>query len=352
MHKILQLQHHSHTGKRLAHHHTSWRALFLILLVFGGVLVSVTQHAVADSIVIRGKIPAPPITQAAVITFPLNGTVVQNPNVTIIGTCQYSAPPLSHIVEIYSTATLLGTTLCAGDGTFTLVGELISGENQLIARTVNITDDYGPDSNPVRVMYPFPGRPAAPASSGKPAAPKYPDSSPVVIVQPSAMQLISKTSYIVYGPNKPAEWIGSIIGGRGPFVYLIDWGDGTNDQRTVAERDDQTFSHAYQTFKAYTITVTITDANKSSITRTFVAVTPYAGGGTGSTITGPWGGNQSIVWGVYGGYLLLIALVGMAWYDARYGLIRKLAPAYAGGRSPKSKQFRVAAARKKRKKRE
>lgn len=349
MHKLLQLQHHTHTGKRLAHHHTSWRALFLILVVFGGLVVGITERAAADSIVIKGKIPAPPVTQAAVITAPPTGITALQPQVTVSGTCQFSAHPLVHIVEVYSGVTLLGSAICSADGTFSVTSELLAGENRLIARTVNITDDYGPDSAPVIVTYPFPGRPAGPPARSTPSGSQYGE-VPMVVVQPGSMQLVSKSGYIVYGPGKAAVWVGNIEGGKGPFVYTINWGDGTIDKHTVSDRSEQTFTHAYTQFQSYEIVVTVVDANKASITRSFVAVTPFLGGGAGATIAVPfWGSNFGIVWGVYGAYLLLIALVGMAWYDAKYGLMRRpaLVRVTTGGSSLRT--TRPAATKKKKK---
>lgn len=351
MHKLLKLQHHTHTGKRLAHHHTSWRALFLILVVFGGLVVGITERAVADTITIRGKIPAPPITQAAVITAPPTGIVALKPEVTVSGTCQYSAHPLTHIVEVYSNGVLLGTAICAADGSFTVTSELLAGDNKLIARTVNITDDYGPDSAPVMVNYPFPGRAGEPSTRTTPGTSQYGE-VPVVVKQPGSMQLISKSGYIVYGPGKAAEWVGNIQGGRGPFVYEINWGDGTIDKRSVNDRSEQSFSHAYTTFDAYIITVTVTDANKATISRTFAAVTPFMGSGNTSMVSVPfWGSNTSIVWGVYGAYLLLIALVGLAWYDARFGLLRRPMPVRVMAGPNRAGPTRMAAAKKKKKRR-
>ncbi|MGB4759158.1 MAG: hypothetical protein WBP26_03805 [Candidatus Saccharimonadales bacterium] len=351
MHQLLKLQHHTHTGKRLAHHHTSWRALFLILVVFGGLVVGMTERAVADTLVIKGKIPAPPVTQAAVITAPPTGIVALQPGVTVAGTCQYSAHPLTHIVEVYSNGVLLGTTICAVGGNFSVTSELLAGDNTLIARTVNITDDYGPDSAPVVVNYPFPGRAGEPSTRTTPGTSQYGE-VPVVVKQPGSMQLVSKSGYVVYGPGKAAEWMGSIQGGRGPFLYEINWGDGTIDKRTVDDRSEQSFMHMYTAFDSYIITVTVTDANKATVTRTFAAVTPFLGSGNTSMVSVPfWGSNTSIVWGVYGAYLLLIALVGLAWYDARYGLLRTPAPARVPVAPTRSGTVRMTAVEKRKKRR-
>src|SRR5882757_4742169 len=115
-----RLHPHKHTGKLLHHRHTSYRALAVLLLLTGGILVrtewSMRQVAAADSLFVFATVPAPIPTMGPVILVPTDGSLTHDPNITVSGTCEAMTPATT--IAIYSNGTLLGSAPCAPDGTF------------------------------------------------------------------------------------------------------------------------------------------------------------------------------------------------------------------------------------------
>lgn len=157
---MLKLAHHRHSFKLLPHHHTSFRGLFLILLIVGVSLVSMQRVVHADFMDLNAKISGPIPTTAAVITAPVSGGIFSEPQLTVRGSCEELDPSSVVIIEI--DGTFAGSTACLPGGTFSVQVTLPEGTHSLVARTSNTTDDFGPDSTAVSVTY----KNKAPAGSG------------------------------------------------------------------------------------------------------------------------------------------------------------------------------------------
>ena len=281
MRKLLHLQHHSHSGRIIHHKHTSYRALFVIVALFS-LALAFLQHTVrADNLEVFAKVSADTPTVAASIGSPVNGVVVTEMPLVVEGTCEYVAP--ASIIEMYSGVSFLGSTPCTTSGTFTVNITLTPGTHQLVARTVNITDDYGPDSLPVSVTY-APVLPPEPPTTGHPSSPQGQPINPPSSIASSELRIRSKYTYITYGPSKDPVWVGSFEGGTPPYKITIDWGDGTTITYDNVNTSEQSFRHRYKEFVSYFISVTATDITGTSLTREFAAVTPYTALPNGTSV--------------------------------------------------------------------
>lgn len=306
MHKILKLQHRSHTGKLLAHHHTSFRGLTLLLIVFACSLAIIQKQASADSLIVTGKVAASVPTQPAVIALPLQGATLYGQSIAVQGTCEF-IPPAS-VVVLQVNGQFAGSTSCNVTGTFTIMTLLNPGANSLVIRTMNITNDYGPDSAPIYVTFQPSG-----AAGGQPPTSSRGRTNTQTPQTPGSLEILSKTHYLLFGPQKPAAWIGFIRGGTPPYAVTISWGDGQEDTYTVLDEQEQQFTHTYSAMKPHYVTVFAQDKRGLQRTHHFVAVTPFVP--IVRTETTPRPGAPT--------YLptILVALLSLAvllsWYDLR-----------------------------------
>jgi len=319
------LQHRKHTGKLLSHKHTSYRALFLVLMITGAFLGSL-QFAIAHAadFEVTAKLSAVVPTVPATIDSPTLNLVVQQAPLTVSGTCQVMSPMA--IVAIYRGSDVLGSTFCQSDGTFSVIITLRSGVNQLFARTFNITNDPGPDSAPSTITY-RPPVVAEPQASPDPEAPPEETSPPTG--QPGAvLGLNSKDAFLIFGPDKPATWVGSISGGELPYRLKVDWGDGTIQTKDELGSEGIERSHTYKTMKSYFVTLTAHDTHNQAASFQLAAITPNqpndastsdgqdAAAGTTAT-PGSTGGSALATFGkIYAVYAGTVGVGLLAWYDA------------------------------------
>ncbi len=257
--RILHLQQHQHTGKLIAHKHTSYRGLFVIVAIFGIVVAFVKQAVLADDLTVSAKVSAPVPTQPAKIILRLKRNVVTTPVVPIDGTCQYIEPVT--VVELYVDTSLSASTPCSTVGDFSSSVTLTPGDHSISARTVNISGDYGPNSIITVITYIVPS--IAPRVATTPPAAAAP------------LTITSALTYLTYGPAKDAVWQGTISGGTSRYTSLIDWGDGSSSSYKDLVPGNQTFTHHYTTFEPYSMVMTVTDSSGHSLSKQFAVVTPY-----------------------------------------------------------------------------
>ncbi len=311
---MLHLAHHKHTGKLLPHHHTSYRGLFLVLLVMGVALVSMQSVAHASFMDLSAKISGPIPTVAAVITSPTDGTKTSNSSIAVQGTCEDMSPPT--VVIIYIDSNNAGSTVCQAGGTFYITITLPTGTHTLIAKTSNSTDDLGPDSSPVRITY-----------SAKTAAGSSSSTSSGSCTSKDVVQIHSTSNYLEYGRLMAANWEFSISGGCTPYRATIDWGDGLSDTITVRDNELLTARHGYAVLKPfYDVSLTVVSADKQTAKFTTVAVTPYippvAAGGLVQVDTPFILSFQGSLLRAYLAYLAALTIFGVAWYDKHIKRVR------------------------------
>lgn len=315
MRKILKLRHHKHTGKLLPHRHTSYRALFLLLSLLGTTLISTTQTALADDLVVTAKVPADPPTVPAIITQPPDGTIVHVPNITVSGSCE-AVDPVT-IIQIYSGTHFLGSTTCSGDDNFTIIVTLRPGLNPLKARSSSITEDFGPDSSIVNVTYqplgeegnPVPAPVVGPNNPSLPGTPGIP-----AITVP--LEIRSQPVFIQFSQQKDAVWHGSVWGGAQPYNLTMDWGDGQQKRREGLGSEKVTFTHRYEQMQTYFVKITAADTSGQTVTQQIAAVSLKQSStivqNLLSRVSFPSAFAQ-----IYIAYVLLLIFFTLVWYDAR-----------------------------------
>lgn len=200
-----------------------WPYIFFMLLCVGVLLAGWTLRSAADeTLVVKAKVPADPLTEPAIITNPVNGQRFTSYPISVSGTC-----PLNSYIKLYRNGVFSGTAICSSDKTFQLSSDLFEGANLLQARVFNLTDDEGPESPPVTVYLDS----AAPIPGAIPAAP-----------------FVIKTDFkfIGYRIGQTGRWKLEISGGSPPYAINIDWGDGTNDVISRKKAGEFIVEHKYE----------------------------------------------------------------------------------------------------------
>lgn len=249
----LRIAHRKHTGKWLPFYCTSY-ALVFFLLVFAGALVLFATNATkanpsSGSIQLSGVVNGPPPDSPAKITFPSSGFVAVNTQQEVRGTCLQDM-----YIEVYRSNIFAGMTQCSSEGTFQLIITLISGDNDIVAKTRDSLGRYGPDSERINVRYLPPISMAQPQNSQD----SYQKS---LLVYTKAVQrgLILQQKF-----NLDYE----IDGGVKPYTVSIDWGDGSaNTLINHSDIGNFNASHSYSKAGQMTVRVSVIDSagNQASI---------------------------------------------------------------------------------------
>jgi hypothetical protein len=331
---MLNLAHRRHTGKYLPHHHTSYHGLFLVLLVVGIALFSISRAANAADMTVSVKIPAPIPTVPATITAPTEGEEFDDPDITVEGTCEVMTPDI--IIEIWSNGNFIGSGPCqSSDASYSVNVTLYPGWNALVAKSINITDDYGPDSTTVNVKYnapippppppPTPSPSPPPSTGGTTKPPTGGTDTPGVCTPGGQLRIASEQTHLIFGRSDAAKWDIAVTGGCAPYFATIDWGDGKQSKVTIEDNDIHTYFHRYTAPKSFIATIIIEDSG-SGATRFSVAATTSTqpelfGGGVTDENGWPWNfpffqTTEGLMVLLYLVYLLMLALFAAAWYDA------------------------------------
>lgn len=232
--------------------------LFIFLLICAGVYLVVTTFNVnAASIFVTAKVHAPLVTSPATITSPVSGSYFASKPIIVKGDCPQNAA----YVEIDRNQIMGGAAICNDNRNYQLSIDLLPGQNDLIARPFNITDDEGPASGVVSVLYIPPA--SGPAQSGE------------------VLPLMLRTNFVYRGyfVNQPLSWPISLSGGLGPYTIDVDWGDSLHDVTHHDAAGDFNIQHTYTSSGNYKndfeITVTASDSdNQKTILQFFVIVNP------------------------------------------------------------------------------
>lgn len=242
LHKRLGLAHKRHTGSPIAFKHSSFGALFFLLLLFAphfivtrGVNGVITS---SGNVQVTATVPGPAPTTPAIITSPTSGTVTSQ-TITVAGTC---GPDL--LVKIFRNDIFAGSTYCSSSGTFSLNITLYSGRNDLRALNYDSLDQAGPASVTVTVTY------AVPQS--------------IINKTPlKAANLLLQADYRLrqVEPNIIAKWKFTLNFGAAPYNIEVNWGDENHDIKTLSGSGDFELQHTYGRAGKYRILITATDAN-------------------------------------------------------------------------------------------
>ncbi len=258
-----------HTGKILAHHHTSYPALAFLIMLSAVLLGTYSMNTRAESSLLSLTVLGAPPAVGATIDQPVTGDNFTVATTTVRGTC-----PLGLMVEIYRNNVFAGSVMCDAAGLYSLVITLVPGQNELVARVVDGLGQYGPDSNIVIVDYDEPPTPTptpspTPVIGPSPGPGPGPTATPRTTVKPGPKPSIKpRPGGGTPGPGGPAgpapflittrqhaatgievgdaiQWVVTLSGGTKPYRLTWDWGDGTKDKFDKLSPGDLVGGHRY-----------------------------------------------------------------------------------------------------------
>lgn len=234
-----------------------------------GLTMATIQYASADNYTITATVPGDTLTAPAVITSPSDGVVVNDPNITVRGTCQMVNS--GTYVTIMRGADSLGTAQCQSDSTFSLGLTLLLGDNTLKTTEVTGSNGSGPDGADITVTYVIPPVPPPPVSGGATTpAPTIPQASagtpPVLAIKPEGPTFVQRST------DKLISLVFVVENGATPYTIEADWGDGKIDTVQQTSAGIVRLQHLYTTAGAFAITLRAIDAKGQKATFQYVAL--------------------------------------------------------------------------------
>ncbi len=303
------MQPHHHSGRGLAHHHTSYGALAILLVLCGLVMtlinLSVPSAATADTasdtggISIGGRVAGPPPALAPSITDPVSGHHFGQAHVEAKGSCVASM-----LVVIAGNGTDRGSAVCAEDGTYFLSFDLFAGPNDLVARQYDSLDQVSPSSSHVVTYFDSPSAVSSPGHS----ASTMPNASPV------AAPLISADIRYVIAAGAAFRLVAHLQSGLPPYAVSVDWGDGKQGLSSRKLAGEVLFEHTYAEPRMYIVKLGAADsAGNNSYFQTVV----YVGGAVTHVANAtPYIGGTLVYWPILG---LASIMVFTFWIGDLYG---------------------------------
>lgn len=223
-------------GKTYSQKYTGFLVALTIVAV--GLLMLVPFRMInaaeeSGSIGIEGTISSPPPTTAATISSPTNGQSFTTLPVNVSGLC-----PGDLLVKLFKNNVFAGSAQCQ-NGSYSIVIDLFSGQNELVARVYDSLDQAGPDSNLVTVTF----------NDNRPGA-------------GSRVSLSSNFAKRGANPGQTLTWPIILSGGEGPYAISVDWGDGKTPD-LISQSFPGTFDikHVYDAPGVYNVVIKATDAN-------------------------------------------------------------------------------------------
>jgi hypothetical protein len=183
------------------------------------------------SVGLEGRINSAPPTQGATISFPRDGSTINDVPVTVTGIC-----PNGLLVKLFKNNVFAGAVQCT-NGSFSIQIDLFSGRNELVARVYDDLDQAGPDSNTVVVTFPVTSTSVGPR-----------------------VALTSSFAKRGANPGQKLVWPITLTGGVGPYAISVDWGDGKTPD-LISQQFPGTFNieHVYDNAGVYNIVIRATD---------------------------------------------------------------------------------------------
>jgi hypothetical protein len=174
----------------------------MVLLCAGVLIVGASFRGYADSYNVTATVPAPTITQPAVISTPLNQVHTSASTVTVVGSC-----PDQSYVKLLRNAAFSGAAQCVSN-TFQIQASLDSGANELNPQVYNLTDQAGPAATPVMVYY----DPVVPPTP----APTPPATTPTNVAVATVDNATYKQGVVVRSSDNP-----TVDGWAPPFSQIV-----------------------------------------------------------------------------------------------------------------------------------
>ncbi|MEO6761586.1 MAG: PKD domain-containing protein [Candidatus Saccharimonadales bacterium] len=249
-----------------------------IIAIFYIGLIIIPVSVYANSYEVNAAVPYAASTQAAVIDTGLDGTTVHAALLTITGSCQLMNPVGA--VSITDNGSAVGSTTC--NGNFSLQIVLSQGQNRLVARTVNPSNIYGPDSSAVVVTLVLPVNIVTPTLPLPVANTNHDNQTPAQLVtatnigRASALTATPTESFSVMDSHTHSATIQILIGGgTKPYSINLNWGDGTVESHGIAEPGTYNFNHTYQQAGSYIVKVELNDAQGAASVFNYAVLNGY-----------------------------------------------------------------------------
>lgn len=281
MRQLFVLHHHKHTGRLIHHRHTSYWALALLVLLSGLLAFGIDRTARADTLFVSATVPAPIPTDAPAFDPQFASLITTSPDLEITGTCPVITPAV--IIGLYRGSELLGSSVCGVDGRFAATVTLNPGTQEIIARVVTITGQYGQSSSPATITYtpPIPPTPPTPPTKTNSGAQSGGDSGASAnqstnvgagALSPRLLTIELDQPFVKYLPDVVTLIRVRFEGGTPPYTVTVDWGDGRSSQETLSRDGTYTFSHIYGEGDSRLVSITARDNGGLSLTRRYAAV--------------------------------------------------------------------------------
>jgi hypothetical protein len=339
MHKLLHLQHHSHTAKHLPHHHTSYRALLLLIVLIGSLLIWLNRASAIDYEV-SATVPAVLPPGSPQIETPDPETVFSTSDqVEVSGSCTVVIPAL--IVILMRAGEPIGSGVCQGDGSFRIPITMVLGENIISVKYKTITGEDGPPGQTLYLYY----RPSvsSPATPGGSLPGGSGGTGATSLVDAGTPLTIKTVDFVPFALNEKLLLHAEIKGGTPPYSLKIDWGDGSVETFAVGAEGIQNLSHIY-TISKPTMAV-VMEATDSAGRRTRVhlaAVYKSARPVIGSSTITPEKPSILDRWmtvGLWTGYTAALTALVAIWLHAKHFTVTGAAFITAGKRQrPRSRR--------------
>ncbi len=240
------------------------------LLILLGILVLLsgwTYKAVADSFTVSARINAPPLSDGATITSPLQNSTSTVSDISVSGIC-----PDNSYVKLYDNGLFSGVAICSSN-TFQISISLFAGSNILQAQDFNITDQAGPVTASVTVYFTAP----TPTPNPSPTPPPPGTTNPTSPVTPSPLIAVTDFHYQTFEVGKDYSAQIQLEGGTAPYILNINWGDGSSETLTTNDPSTLTINHIYKSQGYYVIIIKVTDAKHQVRTIQLAALIKFPG---------------------------------------------------------------------------
>lgn len=238
----------------------------LTLLAVACLLVFAVGKAGADTYDVTASVDFPAPTHPAVITGGIDGTTVANATLTVSGTCEALVP--NGVVSIWRDGAPIGSAPCTG--TFSLTITLTEVANTFIARSSSVSGLYGPDSSSVTVTLVLPSSPPAPNPT--PPSPGATDNTSQNAGAASDLAITPSQPFGTINEEGTVTLLAVVVGGENPYTIYINWGDGSEETRTVDQPGTYQFSHTYAKDGQYLVAGVVRDVLGATSTFNYAVV--------------------------------------------------------------------------------
>jgi hypothetical protein len=231
-------------------------SIFTILCC--GVFMAGWTYQVLASTLISSTIEAPELQDAATLDSPPDGTVFTKASVTVSGSC-----PADSYVNLSVNGAFSGVAWCSSSGAYSVATSLYAGTNTLKVQDFNITDEPGPVTPSIQVIYTPPVVAPTTSTVGSTSAPTAVSSASPTVANPvgsAPLLLTSDFQFHTFTAAQTFTWQLDLEGGTPPYDVSIDWGDDSSSKLRFPGDPIFSVQHRYTAAGYYPVVVKSTDS--------------------------------------------------------------------------------------------